>query len=156
MLYRLIVLILLVFLQCSLPGCASTPAETRPGFVPILFGSEVLWVEIAATNTAREHGLMGRVHLPEDDGMIFIYVSERILSFWMLNTLVDLDIAFVDSAGAIVDICQMRKLDETPVSPKRPAKYAIEANKGWFETRGIRTGDRVHMPPELLRIVADP
>lgn len=155
MVHRVLVLILLAFFQCSLPGCSAIPAKRRPGFVPISIRSEVLWVELATTNVERARGLMWRPHLPEDEGMIFIYPSERPLSFWMHNTLIDLDIAFVSSSGTIVDIRQMRRLDKTSVSSAYPAKYAIEANKGWFEKRGIRPGDVVRFPPEILQATAE-
>ena len=103
-----------------------------------------VWVELAQTPKAQEQGLMFREHLPENQGMLFVYLHEQVLSFWMRNTFIPLDIAFIDREGVIVSIQQMTPLDEEKhyVSPV-PVKYALEMNQGWFERNRVRVGDRV-------------
>ena len=100
-------------------------------------------VEIAATDTERERGLMGRTALAEDAGMLFVFDREQQLSFWMKDTLIPLSIAYINESGRIVDIQDMQPLDETPHPSTEPARYALEVNGGFFVARGIQVGDKV-------------
>lgn len=100
-------------------------------------------VEVADTEEARQRGLMNRESLPEDRGMLFVYPEERRLSFWMRNTAIALDIAFIDRSGRIVDIQEMEPYDEETIASREPAMYALEMNRGWFEAHGVTPGDAV-------------
>ena len=112
--------------------------------VSIRVGGILAQVEMAKDPNKRERGLMFREHLPENQGMLFVYPNEQILSFWMRNTLIPLDIAFIDHRGIIVSIQHMQPLDDENyhVSPK-PVQYALEMNLGWFERNQVQVGDRV-------------
>lgn len=100
-------------------------------------------VEIADDEEERRQGLMYRDSLPEDQGMLFVYPEEETLSFYMRNTEIPLDIAFVDQRGYIVDIQQMEPHTEQLHESRRPAMYALEMNLGWFEANGVEEGDRI-------------
>jgi hypothetical protein len=102
-----------------------------------------LTAEVATTELTRMNGLMYRRMLPENRGMLFVfpYVSEQ--SFWMKNTYVPLSIAFIDEAGVIVSIADMKPLTTDPHPSLKPAKYALEMNQGWFAKRGIKPGAKV-------------
>ena len=105
-------------------------------------------VEIADNFFEQARGLMYRKELGEDRGMLFIYTEERELSYWMKNTRIPLSIAYIDSEGRIVDILDMKPLDdERPhyVSSK-PVQYALEVNQGFFERKGVKEGDHVDLP----------
>ena len=105
-------------------------------------------VEVADDLFERARGLMYRTALGVNKGMLFVYPEEQKLSFWMRNTLIPLSIAFIDSELRIVDIQDMRPLDDEPpsyVSPG-PAQYALEVNQGFFEERDVKVGDRVELP----------
>ena len=80
--------------------------------------------------------------------MLFVYPDERELSFWMRNTLIPLSIAFMDSEGRIVDIQDMKPLDDTPphYTSAEPAQYALEVNKGFLDGRGVEVGDTAALP----------
>jgi uncharacterized protein len=115
-------------------------------------GSEVtITAELADTNEQRAYGLMERESLPPDHGMLFTYPDRQDggSGFWMYRTLIPLDIAFLDEAGQIVAIEQMRPCEATnprlcPVySPGVPYVAALEVNHGFFGRHGIQTGDRV-------------
>ena len=87
---------------------------------------------------------MNREELPENQGMLFVFESTRILSFWMRNTFIPLDIAFIDDAGKIVDIQRMEPLDESKsYTSAAPALYALEVNAGWFAKNTIKVGGMV-------------
>ena len=105
-------------------------------------------VEIADDTQEMARGLMGRTALAEDAGMLFVYPEERELSFWMKDTLIPLSIAFMDSEGRIVDIQDMKALDDTPphYTSAEPARYALEVNKGFFDERGVEVGDTARLP----------
>jgi uncharacterized membrane protein (UPF0127 family) len=99
--------------------------------------------EIADTPALREHGLMERDSLPPNHGMLFVYPDERQLSFWMRNTPISLDIAFMDRTGTIVNIATMQANDDSSHVSNGPAMYALEMEAGWFEANGIEAGTRV-------------
>ena len=107
-----------------------------------------LRVEIADDLIEQSRGLMNRTALAEDRGMLFVYDEERERSFWMKNTLIPLSIAYIDSEGRIVDIQDMKPLDDDPphyVSAE-PARYALEVNKGFYDEKGVEVGDRADLP----------
>ncbi len=109
----------------------------------IKVGGVDVTVEIAESGAASQRGLMGRDSLPEDYGMLFVYDNERTLSFWMRNTKIPLDIAFIDRNGLIVDIQQMEPFDEESTLSAAPAMYALEMEQGWFDARGVAVGAKV-------------
>ena len=100
-------------------------------------------MEVAKTPEERAKGLMHRKHLGKDDGMLFIFETEDVHGFWMKDTFVPLSIAFIDKAGFIVRITDMKPLTLESHPPPKPILYALEMNKGWFSTHGIKEGDVV-------------
>jgi uncharacterized membrane protein (UPF0127 family) len=111
--------------------------------VPLYLKSKEIRVEVAKTPEERAKGLMGRTHLGEDEGMLFIFEKEDYHGFWMKNTLIPLSIAFIDREGKIVAITDMepRTLETHP--PPQPVLYALEMKKGWFSANGIKAGDSI-------------
>jgi uncharacterized membrane protein (UPF0127 family) len=112
---------------------------------PLSLGAETLYVEIADTAAERQEGLMYRRTLEADRGMLFIFESSRMLSFWMRNTYIDLSIAYIADDGTIIDILDMYALDETSVPSSAPARFALEVNKGTFDRLGVYPGDRIDL-----------
>lgn len=101
-----------------------------------------LSVEVASSPAARTQGLMGRKQLAEDSGMMFDFGKTTTSGFWMKDTTIPLSIAFIDGKGKVVGIKDMEPLDLTPVTSPSPYRYAIEANRGWFEKHGVTEGFR--------------
>jgi uncharacterized membrane protein (UPF0127 family) len=99
--------------------------------------------EVADEDEERQRGLMHRDSLPENHGMLFVYPEERTLSFWMRDTRIPLDIAFLDGRGTIVDIQQMEPQSDEQHRSAEPAMYALEMRQGWFADHGIEIGARV-------------
>lgn len=112
------------------------------GFAWVIFGSDTITAEIADTPETRERGLMFRNELPEDEGMLFIFETEGIRSFWMQNTFIPLDIAFLDRTLTIVDIQQMMPQTAVLHTSSSPAMYALEVPQGQLAERGITVGAR--------------
>ncbi len=111
--------------------------------IPLYFHHKEIWVEVARTPEERSLGLMGRKHLGKDDGMLFIFEREDYHGFWMKDTLLPLSIAFIDKNGRIVWMTDMKPLTLDSHVPPRPILYALEMNKGWFSSHGIKVGDGV-------------
>ena len=103
-----------------------------------------LRVEVAAHERDRQKGLMYRMSLDKNSGMLFVFSRDKRLSFWMKNTYIPLDVAFIDSSGVIKDIYQMKPLDTSVFySSSSEVRYALEVNQWWFAQNGITVGDRI-------------
>jgi uncharacterized protein len=127
----------------------SGPSGLRTLVINASGGAKVeVRVEVADNVFERARGLMYRRALGVNRGMLFVFPEEQRLSFWMKNTLIPLSIAFIDSERSIVDIQDMKPLDDEPPGyvSDEPAKYALEVNQGFFEEQGVRVGDRVELP----------
>ena len=100
-------------------------------------------LEVADTEQARDTGLMNRMSLDPDSGMIFVWNAPVLESFWMENTYIPLTVAFVAPDGTIEEMQDMKPLSTDLHTPSRPYQYAIEVNQGFFARYGIQAGDRV-------------
>jgi uncharacterized membrane protein (UPF0127 family) len=113
-----------------------------------------LRVEIASSAEQRTMGLMERTVLPESAGMLFLYPSDQpaTAGFWMFRTRIPLDIAFLDSSGAVVAIrsmvpCGAELAAGCPsYEPGVPYRAALEVNAGYFQRHGVAAGSRVRLP----------
>jgi uncharacterized protein len=122
-------------------GCA-TPLER----VHLRAAGQEITVEVARTNSEREHGLMGRRSLGEHEGMLFIFDRDQRLSFWMKNTPLALSIAFLSAEGKVIQIEDMQPFSETIIRSRLSARYALEMRQGAFTQLGIHEGDTVTFP----------
>jgi uncharacterized membrane protein (UPF0127 family) len=95
---------------------------------------------LAQTPEQREIGLMFRATMPTNEGMLFTFERPAQQCFWMKNTLIPLDAAFVDDSGAIVNIEHMKPQTLDGHCSDKPVRYVLEMNDGWFAKRGIKPG----------------
>jgi hypothetical protein len=101
-------------------------------------------VEIADTDATRQLGLMFRKSLAPDAGMLFDFKTPQEVSFWMKNTLIPLDMLFIDKDGWIINIAaQARPHDETPIPSGGAILGVIEIGGGRAAALGVHPGDRV-------------
>lgn len=136
-------------------GCAPKQGEK---FLKIFFpnGSSVA-AEIAATENERARGLMFRDRLPAGEGMLFVFEEEGAHAFWMKNTLIPLDMLWLDPGHRIVHIARMVPpcvADPCPsYGPGLPALFVLELAGGQADARGLKVGDRLDfvLPPGLVR-----
>lgn len=133
----------LLLLGILLTGCGQSsisllsPDGTKE--VPVM-------VEIADEPKEQEKGLMGRAILGEGQGMLFVFPEPQMLSFWMKNTLIPLEILYFDAEGYFVNSLVMEPCEETPCpgyASASLAKFALEVNPGFREAQGITTGWRL-------------
>ncbi|WP_295902114.1 DUF192 domain-containing protein [uncultured Bdellovibrio sp.] len=115
----------------------------------INLGGKTLVVEVASTPDQHERGLMFRDKMGPDEGMLFIFKNEETRFFWMKNTLIDLAIGYFDKNGTLIDVQEMVSGKgipdaELPSYPSaKPAKYALEMNKGWFDKNKVKLGSKL-------------
>ena len=126
------------------PRAAKEKVELPQATLPDAF---VVKLELAVTQQEVAEGLMYRPSLPENRGMLFIFDDDRYPSFWMKNTLISLDLIFLDSAGSVVDIVANVPpcaTDPCPTySPRKPARAVLEVASGTAAAHGIEPGDAI-------------
>jgi uncharacterized membrane protein (UPF0127 family) len=131
-------------------ACTDSPhLRDRPASEVTFEGSDaVLYVDVADDAEERLRGLMGVHHLPEDQGMAFVFERPVTTGFWMKDTLIPLSIAFVDEDDRVVGLKEMEPCAADPCPSygvDEPYVMAIEANTGWFEDHGVREGERAEL-----------
>ena len=126
----------------ALASCAAMAQALKT--VDLSIGMYRIQAEVAATQQAREQGLMNRQTMPQQAGMLFVFEQSQPYCFWMKNTVLPLSIAFIDEAGQIVNLADMQPQTETNHCATKPARYALEMNQGWFKAKGIKPGATVN------------
>jgi hypothetical protein len=130
---------ILVSVLCLIPGAGRADLP----IVQLTAGMHLIRAEVADTPPARTRGLMHRKTLGQNEGMLFVFDDAAPHCMWMKNTYIPLSVAFLDERGTIINIEQMQPHSEQSHCAARPARYALEMSKGWFEQRGIRPGARL-------------
>lgn len=119
----------------------------------VCFKDNCFFVEAAKTNTEREKGLMNRKKLDKNKGMLFIFDKEGIFPFWMKNTLIPLDIIWIDADKKVVYINENTQLCQNlicpSIIPSTKAKYVLEINAGLVKELNIKISDLVQISPGL-------
>jgi hypothetical protein len=101
-------------------------------------------IEIADEEAERMRGLMDRISMPENAGMLFIFERDEPRSFWMKNTYISLDIIYINSNKEIVSIQKYTQPKTTSSIPsEKPAMYVLEVNAGFTDSHGIKPGDKI-------------
>ncbi|MGO3131334.1 MAG: DUF192 domain-containing protein [Alcaligenes sp.] len=135
-----------VFFTCLLAALfISAPAqadETLPTLT-LSLGSKQIQAEVADTDETRAQGLMHRESLAPDHGMLFVFEHTGTPCFWMKNTPLPLDIAFITDEGMISNIEAMQPFDLQSHCPVQPVRYALEMEQGWFKQAGKQAGERI-------------
>ena len=144
----------------ALGGCPVVPQNVKEKnnlssmrTTPItITGKTTFTTYIADTGPTQQLGLMNTTEseLPVDRGMFFVFPSDRLRNFWMHNTIIPLDIAYIRSDGTIVKIYTMEPLNEIGYPSIEPARFALEVRAGQFAQRGVVEGDHVEIPANLL------
>ena len=99
--------------------------------------------EVAANDQDRQTGLMNRKSMAQQQGMLFVFDQPNTYCMWMRNTLIPLSVAFLDEEGRIINIEDMQPQTEDNHCARRPARYALEMNIGWFAQRGVKAGTKL-------------
>lgn len=109
-------------------------------------------VDISDTPESRQKGLMWRERLGKSNGMFFDFEKPMNLLFWGKNTLIPLDIAFIDDNFKIVNIERIRPFSTESIMSSKPCRYALEVNKGFFKKYGVDNGCHCKLDGNTIRI----
>jgi len=137
----------LCLLMCSAQNVVAQTCREDAVILEGAWGSARFTVEIADDPGERARGLMNREALPSSAGMLFIYPEPQALSFWMRNTLIELDMLFIDATGTVRHIHhRAQPLDETPIFGGTALTHVLEINGGLSEQMGITEGTVLRHP----------
>lgn len=144
----------LVLLALAAFGWGAAPAAAQPAqfgraqlSIVTATGRHLFHVEVARSQAQMTQGLMFRRELAPDAGMIFEYPQPTVATMWMKNTLIPLDMLFVDARGHIVNIAERTiPLSEDVIAAAAPVTAVIELNGGTAARLHIKPGDRVLSP----------
>ncbi len=141
-------------LACARPEEARLASAPQPSPPPLALPTAtlpdgfVVTLELATTVEEISQGLMFRPSLPENRGMLFLFGEERVPAFWMKDTLVPLDILFLDGEGRVVDIAaDARPCPAEPCPnfvPDTPCTAVLELLSGTASKHGVEVGSRLH------------
>lgn len=117
----------------------------------VTIGKHKLTAWVVDTDAKRAEGMMflKENELKANSAMLFVFPDAQARSFWMQNTYVALDIAYIAANGKIVSAKQMKALDETGVPSDGPAKYVLEMKQGAFKRLGIKAGMQAIIDPKV-------
>lgn len=150
-------------------GPPATPAARVSSFgLPVetvVLNGKPFELEVAATRAHVEKGLSGRATLPENAGMLFCFPQSNILSFWMIDCLTDIDVAYVDRNGKVVSTDTMKAEAPQAAGESRDAYmarlkrypsaddalFAIEVKAGALEKLGVKPGTQLKLDYAKLR-----
>jgi uncharacterized membrane protein (UPF0127 family) len=138
-------LIALVLALASAASSAQQPQMDLPR-VRLAAGMYQIDAQVAQTDDQRMTGLMFRQEMPANEGMLFVFDQPSQQCFWMKNTLLPLSVAFVADDGTVVNIEEMAPQTLESHCSRRPVRYVLEMNKGWFAKRGVKPGMKLAGP----------
>jgi uncharacterized membrane protein (UPF0127 family) len=129
-------------LSCS----AQSTAQSLPTLT-LNAGIHIITAELAQTEEQREIGLMFRETMAPNHGMLFVFEQAGQQCFWMKNTLLPLDVAFIADNGMVVNTDRMKPRTLDAHCSIRPVRFVLEMNDGWFAKRGISAGSKLTGKP---------
>jgi hypothetical protein len=123
-------------------ACADGAVDLRGDW-----GSARFTVEVADDAAERAQGLMNRPSMPQSAGMLFLYEAPQRATFWMRNTLIPLDMIFMDETGTVTRIHENAvPLDETTIDGGEGVSAVLEINGGLARAIGIGVGSELRHP----------
>ena len=116
-------------------------AQPKLRTVRLWIGAKELTSEVAMTVREVSTGMMFRQEIGDNEGMLFVFGRPHRAAFYMRNTVVPLSAAYIDPNGAILEIHQLKPLEETPVTAgSDQVQFVLETKLSWFEKNGIAPG----------------
>jgi uncharacterized protein len=138
--------VITALLVSASPFAASQQSMKFP-VIPLNAGIHVIKAEVAAKDVERQQGLMYREKMGPNEGMVFLFEAPAGVCMWMKNTFIPLSVAFIDESGKIINIEEMQPQTTDSHCAKKPARYALEMNLGWFKQKNIKAGSVIEGLP---------
>jgi hypothetical protein len=145
----------------------TAPDEPKPVIEKVELAGETFKLEVAADDPARAKGLQGRKELAPHGGMLFIHPRPRVLSYWMVDCVIDIDVLFINAQGRVVAVHEMKadpqhSSESRPAyeyrlrryRSRRPAQFAIEVPTGTIERLKLEVGDEIDLDLPRLKEMA--
>lgn len=155
---RPLTIVALAVLGVLLTACDRTPADAVLPVETYTLNGQALVTELALNPADRLQGLSDRPRLAEDRGMLFVFPDERRRAFVMRRCLIDIDIAFLNAAGEVINVHRMVRepLDRdenllTRYTSDAPALMALELAAGGLDRYGLVPGTKIELPVRELR-----
>jgi len=144
--HRIILLFGMVLLAgCQEDGGARIQADSETRFA-FKLGEKTIEARLAIHEKERMKGLMHVESMPADEGMLFLFKEASSQGFWMMNTLIPLDIGYFTSDGVLREVHRMYPKNLESVRSKRSdIQYALEMNQGWYRKNGIHPGTQLNL-----------
>ncbi len=139
---------LLLTLGLAISAALPALAQSRFPVTTLNIGVHLIKAELAIRDEERAQGLMFREQLGANEGMVFRFPENRPVCMWMKNTFVPLSVAFIDETGKIINIEDMQPQTQDAHCAKRPARYALEMNQGWFRQKSVKPGAKIDGLPK--------
>lgn len=118
-----------------------TNAQPRLPTIKLFLGPEELTTEVALKPYQLATGMMYRTNMSENEAMLFVFGQPHRTSFYMRNTVVPLSAAYIDPEGTILEIHDLKPLEEQPVEASNDnIQYVLEVPQGWFKRHNVSTG----------------
>jgi uncharacterized membrane protein (UPF0127 family) len=126
------------------PAVEQSPAgqpQPKLATIKLWLGSKEIAAEQALEPNEIQTGMMFRKEMGENEGMLFVFTKPQRVSFWMRNTLIPLSCAYIDGNGTVLEVHDMKPLDETPIeAASDQVQYVLEMKQGWFQRNNITPG----------------
>jgi uncharacterized membrane protein (UPF0127 family) len=135
---------LIAFSLLSMTASAQGVPQTQLQRMTLNAGMHLIQVQLAQDFEQRQTGLMWRKEMPQNEGMLF--EQPAVQCFWMRNTLLPLTAAFVADDGSIVNLADMKPLNDSSHCSHKPVRFVLEMNQGWFAKRNIQAGYKLTGP----------
>lgn len=126
----------ILLLLLLLIGCAPIAPQ-------VCTSDTCLAIERMTTPQQHAQGMMFRESLPKGEGMLFVFADSATRQFWMKNTLIPLDMIWMDENGKVIHVETARPCNDDPCpsyGPQDPARYVLETNAGWAWENGVGVG----------------
>ncbi len=132
--------------SCQAQGTTQNAAQSLPTLT-LNAGIHLITAELAQTGEQREIGLMFREAMAANHGMLFVFEQAGQQCFWMKNTLLPLDVAFIADNGTVVNTDRMKPRTLDAHCSTTPVRFVLEMNDGWFAKRGVAAGSKLTGKP---------
>ena len=157
---------LMVLAAASVAGCQR--GQSISGTEQVIIAGELFHLDVASDDSTRTKGLMGRTEIASDGGMLFIFATAQVRSFWMGYCLVDIDVMFLDSKGRITATHTMKVEDPRRENESElyysvrladypsvyAARFAIDLRAGSIERLGVNVDDKIELDQARLKAMA--
>ncbi len=131
---------------CTLGWAGQATAQNQPQSLPtvqLTAGIHAIKAMVAQAPEERQKGLMHRRTMGVNEGMLFVFETAAVQCFWMRNTPLPLSAAFIGDDGRVVNIEDMKPETDDSHCSKKPVRYVLEMNQGWFARHGVKAGDKL-------------